>query len=216
MRATKVLPAAFQPYATIDLAKNKALLAGLTLLGLGLFFVFGWLFIQLAIVLRGGADAAQVPGVDLTASASGAFSFTLSGSWIVAVLLACFLVPVVHEATHGIFFWVFTRGRPRFAFKVLYAYAAAPDWYFPRGPYLLVGLAPLVLLSFGGAALLHVAPVALVPTLLAFLVFNAAGAVGDIVISIWLLFQPATLLARDTGDGITLYRAASQGGESQP
>jgi len=41
--------------------------------------------------------------------------------------------------------------------------------------------------------------------LLAFLLFNAAGAVGDIAVSIWLLFQPATLLARDTGDGITFY-----------
>jgi hypothetical protein len=216
MCATKVLPANYHPYATVDLAKNKALLVGLTLLGLGLFLVFGWLFVQLAIAVRGGGDATQVPGIGLTTSASGAFSFTLSGSWIVAVLLACFLVPVVHEATHGIFFWVFTRERPRFGYRVLYAYAAAPDWYLPRGRYLMVGLAPLVLLSLGGTALLPVAPVALVPTLLAFLVFNAAGTVGDIVISIWLLFQPATLLARDTGDAITFYRGASQGGVSQP
>ena len=70
MRATKVLPANYHPYATVDLAQNKALLIGLTLLGLGLFFVFGWLFVQLAITLRGGVQ--HVPGIALTTSPSGA------------------------------------------------------------------------------------------------------------------------------------------------
>src|SRR5262249_59765578 len=102
----------------------------------GLFLVFGWLFVQLAIVLRGSTGATEIPGIDLTTSAGGAFTFTLSGAWIGAVLLACVLVPVVHEATHGVVFWALTRERPRFAFKVLYAYAVAPDWFLPSGPYL--------------------------------------------------------------------------------
>ena len=204
MHATKTLPEDYQAYATIALAKNKRLFLFLNLVGLVLFFGFGWFFVQIALLLR-PAVAPLLHVIDTTSS--GGIFFTLPIAWIAGVLLACFLVPVLHEAAHGLFFWFFTRERPRFAYKVVYAYAAAPDWYLPRGPYLLVGLAPLVWLSLLGVALLPVLPLALLPGLLACLVLNAAGAVGDIAMICWLLFQPATMLARDTGDAVTLYRA---------
>lgn len=204
MQATKTLPEDYQAYATIVLAKNKRLFLFLNLLGLVLFVGFGWLFVQIALLLR-PAVAPLLHVIDT--NSSGGILFTLPIAWIPGALAAFFLVPVLHEAAHGLFFWLFTRTRPRFAYKLVYAYAAAPDWYLPRGPYLLVGLAPLILLSLLGVALLPVLPLLLLPGLLAFLVLNASGAVGDIAMICWLLFQPATLLARDTGDAVTLYRA---------
>jgi hypothetical protein len=62
-----------------------------------------------------------------------------------------------------------------------------------------------VLLSALGVALLPIVPLGFIPLLLAFLVLNASGAVGDIAIVCWLLFQPTTLLGRDTGDAIIVY-----------
>lgn len=204
MQATKTLPEGYQAYATIALAKNKRLFLFLNLVGLVLFFGFGWLFVQIALLLR--PDVAPLLHVfDITSS--GSFFLTLPIVWIPGALVAFFLVPALHEAAHGVFFWLFTGERPRFAYKVLYAYAAAPDWYLSRGPYLLVGLAPLVLLSLLGVALLPLLPLPLLPGLIACLELNAVGAVGDIAMICWLLFQPASLLARDSGDAVTLYRA---------
>jgi hypothetical protein len=206
MRATKTLPAEYQLSATIRLSKNTRLFLLLNLLGLLLFFGFGWLFVQIALLLR--PDAAPLLRV-LTFPAGGGWFLNLSLDWFWGVLLALVLVPLLHEATHGLVFWFFTRARPRFAYRLVYAYAAAPEWYIPRGPYLLVGLAPLVVLSLTGVACLLFIPQPLIPFLIAFLVFNAAGAVGDIAVVVWLLFQPATLLARDSGDALALYCPAS-------
>lgn len=204
MRATKTLPEQYQAYATIALAKNKGLFLLLNLVGLGLFIGFGWLFVRIALLLRPDVTP-LLHVIDFTST--GGVLITLPFVWIPGTLAAFFVVPVLHEATHGVFFWLFTRARPRFAYKVVYAYAAAPDWYLPRGPYLLVGLAPLVLLSLLGVALQPFLPLPLQPFLIACLVLNAAGAVGDIAMTCWLLLQPASLLARDTGDAVTLYRA---------
>lgn len=213
MRATKSLPESYQEYASINLAKNKLLFVLVTLAGLLLFVAFGWLFVQGALLLRPEA-APLMQVLDL----SGGVWISLPLAWVWGALLAFLLAPVLHEATHGVCFWLFTRERPRFAYKVLYAYAAAPDWYLSRNPYLLVGAAPLALLSLLGVALLPFVPLAFIPLLIAFLVLNAAGAVGDIVVIGWLLFQPATLLARDSGDAITLYRPAlaAEQGAGQP
>lgn len=205
MRAAKHLPAGYQEYLTINLAKNKLLFVLLNIAGLALFVGFGWLFVQITLLLR--PDAAPLMQV-LDDSSGGGVMFTLPFAWVWGTLLALLLVPVLHEAAHGLCFWLFTRDRPRFAYNVFYAYAAAPDWYIPRNPYLIVGLAPLVLLSLVGVGLLPLVPQPSVPLLVAFLVLNAAGAVGDLAIICWLLFQPSNLLARDTGDAITLYCSA--------
>jgi hypothetical protein len=34
---------------------------------------------------------------------------------------------------------------------------------------------------------------------------NAAGAIGDIVVAAWLLFQPLNALVQDVGDAVTSY-----------
>ncbi len=58
-----------------------------------------------------------------------------------AYLLGVLIVTLVlHELVHGLCFWSFTRDRPRFGWKLIYAYAAAPGWYLPRGRYLTVAL----------------------------------------------------------------------------
>src|SRR5215472_1241933 len=111
MRATRTLPAEYQAYATISLAKNKRLFILLNVLGLALFFGSGWLFVQIALLLR--------PAVALTFPQSAGSQFSLPLSWIWGAPLAFVLGVPLHEAAHGLFFWLFTRSRPRFAYKLL-------------------------------------------------------------------------------------------------
>ncbi|HMQ29453.1 MAG TPA: DUF3267 domain-containing protein [Chloroflexaceae bacterium] len=121
---------------------------------------------------------------------------------IVALLVATAVVLVLHETAHALCFWLFTRKRPRFGFKGLYAYAAAPGWHVPRLQYAITGAAPLVLLSLGGLLLVLVVPLGALPLLLYALTLNAAGAIGDILVLGWIAVSPRGALFRDRGDAV--------------
>lgn len=193
---TQTLPPGYTPYFTLDLSKNIRLVVLLNLVAILLFAGFGWLFLRLA--------AAILPPERLSGS------MAISGFTLLACLLAYALMLVLHELVHGAFFWLFTRQRPHFGFKGAYAYAAAPDWYFPKRQYMWVGISPLVVLSLLGLLLLPVLPSGgMLPWLVA-LAGNASGAVGDALIVGWLLFQPDTVLVQDHGDAVTVYKPVSR------
>lgn len=197
-QALRDLPAGYAAGGTIDLSKNKWLALAVNLAAVGLFFGFGWLFAAAAAWLR-----PEPPGFNLQVSGLG----QLLG--LLALLVGLIAGQVaLHELIHGLFFWVFTGARPRFALKLMYAYAAAPDWYLPRNQHLVTALAPLVAMTAAGLVLLPVVPAWLVPALLFVITANAAGAVGDMLVAAWLLRQPPTALVRDSGDAITVYNRA--------
>ncbi len=98
-----------------------------------------------------------------------------------------------------------SRSRPRFGLRSGYAYAAAPGWYFPRRQYLVIALAPFLLLSILGMILLRVVPVGMLAAILFGTVTNAAGAVGDIWIAILILRERRSIVIEDLGDGFNFY-----------
>ncbi len=167
----------------------------LNLIGLGLLLLFGWLFLWLAMLLR------PQPGSELS------FSFDLQSGFsaILGIVVAFISVLLLHELVHGACFWLITRSRPRFGLQLAYAYAAAPDWFIPRDPYLIVGLAPIILISLLGVALLPWLPAVLSPPWIFALAVNASGSVGDVYIIGWLLARPASALVNDHGDCIHIY-----------
>lgn len=192
MNPTKELPEDYQLLYSLNLSKNIVALIALNVAALPVFFIAGWAFVRLSIWLR---PAYWQSGEMLV----------LGAGELIGVLAAIVLMLVVHEAVHGVFFWIFTRERPRFGFHGLYAYAAAPDWYLPRAKYLVVGLAPLVLISVFGVLVMPVTPLVAFPALLTLLVLNAAGAIGDIYVTLRLLFGPEDVLVNDHGDQFAVY-----------
>lgn len=174
---------------------NRKLIIGLNLVGLAMLFLFGWIFFQIASAIRPEIESPSLSGV-------------LRGSETLGLLLGLFLVLVIHELVHGFFFWTFTGDRPKFGVHILYAYAAAPGWYFPRNYFLVVGLAPFVCITLVGLLMLPVVPFQIVPVLVLSLIFNAAGSVGDFAICGWLATQPKTLMVQDFGPKMTFYRLA--------
>ncbi len=196
MRPVTTLPSGYRSSGTIAFSHNRGLLVGLNLAGIVLFVAFGLLFLFLAGYLSPA----------FTRSASG----TLSG-WGILLILSIFIgsVPftiIVHELVHGLFFWIFTRKRPVYGFKGFYAYAAAPDFYIPRNQFIAIGLAPFVLISLAGLALLPLTNLGIALTVVYILTINAAGAVGDFYVVGVLLTRPSFTLIRDFGDGMTFYR----------
>lgn len=132
---------------------------------------------------------------------SGAFNL----GQVASLLLTFVLMILLHEAVHGIFFGLYTRSMPKFGFKGAYAYAAAPGWYIPRNQYLVVGLAPFVLMSLVGLAIMPVVPFSWFPALLLLLIFNAAGAIGDFLVVWKVASYPPDAFVLDLGDGFEVH-----------
>lgn len=192
LTATTSLPANFTRYHSVNLATWQVT-ALVNLGSLGLLFIFGWLFLGFAAAIN-----PQFFILNLTL-----FVHFLS---LPAFLLTLLVTVLLHEICHGLLFWLYTRTRPRIGFNLLYAYAAAPGWYFPKWQYVQIGLAPLLLLTAVGLLWTATAEFGTVPMLVLALAINAAGSIGDLVAVFWLLSQPDKVLVQDEGAEIVLYR----------
>ena len=80
-----------------------------------------------------------------------------------------------------------------------------PGWYFQRNQYLIIGLAPFVILNILGIFLLALVPIDWLWVVLGSLLMNSSGAVGDLAVVFWLLRKPSASLAMDKADSIELY-----------
>ena len=203
MQVTTVLPTNYHRQATLDLSKNRKAVVGAIVSGIVLLIAVGWLLVQFTHVLRPAAlEGIRFRDI-LTITPDGKPSIVLP---IVDAVVALALVMLIHELVHGVFFWWFAGQRPTFGVKGLYVYAAAPpDVYFPRNQYLIVGIAPLVLLTLFGLLLVVIVPVVAVPILSLFIAFNAAGAAGDLVMAVRLLSYSPDTLMQDNGSGVIVY-----------
>lgn len=193
MNATEHLPATYQQLEKLDFMQEQRLLIRLNLIGLLLMGFVCPLFTLASLSLRGTLGTL--------------FAFTLSNLllWLISIPCAFIGVIIIHELIHGLFFWLFTKQRPHFGFKVIYAYAAAPTWYIPRNQFIVIGAAPLLLITLFGLILIPSIPQLFLPALLFALGFNFAGSIGDLYIIWWLLRLPTTILVNDIGDVFTIY-----------
>jgi hypothetical protein len=197
MKATQTLPENYQPFARLNIEDKRTQLI-LNIAGLVLLAVFGGLFFLWMAAFHSADFAAGI-------------QFNLQIGQFLAAILALIIVLVLHEGIHGLAYWLLAGVRPVFAFKGAYAYAAAPGWYVARGPYLAIGLAPLVLLySLGGhAGAWPSAPLNSLAVIYFAVVMNAAGAVGDLWVAVLLLRAPRGCLALDSGEEIQLFAPAA-------
>lgn len=193
--ASKTLPPDYHPAGAINLATNRPLQLGLSLGSVILFVLFGLGFMGLIGRLR--------PDLGTLSGSFGLFEMVLV---LLMLLITTVIVVWLHEAIHGLCFWLFTRSRPHYGFKGLYAYAAAPDWYLGRLPYAITGAAPLVLISLLGLLCAYVAPASAMPLLIYALSLNAAGAIGDMLVLAWIALSPKGALFRDYGDALERFR----------
>ena len=193
MRAIKELPNQYHVSWILDLSRSKRMIVGLNLISLPLLLFFGWLFYKLISRIR--------PGIDL-------FGFLSSQAiWLIIALLGTYSVIVIlHEICHGVFFYFFTMAAPKFSFRWVYAYAAAPDFFIGRNTYMVVALAPLGLISMIGLTLASLLPLNLVGLIWFGLATNAAGSVSDLYIAGRLFFKhPTEALVQDEGDRFSVY-----------
>ena len=206
MRVIAALPTNYHRQATLDLSKNTKAVVGAIVSGIVLLIAVGWLLVRFTNLVRPTALESLRFRDMLTITPDGGTSITIPFQLIVEVVVALVLVMLIHELVHGVFFWQFAGQRPTFGIKGLGVYVAAPsEVFFPRNQYLVVGIAPLVLLTLVGLLLVIVVPVVVLPTLILFVAFNAAGAAGDLLMAAWLLAYSPDTLIQDNGSGLIVY-----------
>lgn len=174
----------------------------LQLFGVVLMAGFGWLFWLYFTLARPALSD------ELLQFKSAPQPTLLVFSLLLLVTLAVWMT--AHELVHGAFFWWFSRHRPQFGYGFGYLYAAMPGWYFPKWPYLAVGLAPLVVLSLVGMLLVPFLPVFWAGLAFFGMVVNASGAVGDIYVCFRIGLEARDVLICDRGDGFEVFRPAAR------
>jgi len=107
MRPTKHLPTAYAAQGVVDLSRDRQARTVVMVGGIALFILFGIGFFAIAAQLRLGVS-----------SGSAALGPTELLIGLVALLAIMYAMVVLHEATHGAAYWLFTRERPRFGLSV--------------------------------------------------------------------------------------------------
>ncbi len=195
MQAIKQLSSGYHLTKSLDLSTPRIVL-WLNLAAIPLLLFFGWVFSILFFL---------VTSVRPFPDGFWDLIDTFSGGRLLGLILSIVGMLVMHELIHGAFFWLFTHERPKFALRAGYAFAAAPDWYLPKAQYVFVGLSPFALISLISLGMAAVSPPGWIVFLLMVASFNAAGALGDLIVVAWVLRQPAKVYINDQGDTFHVY-----------
>lgn len=191
MQSTKSLPATYGHRGTFSLS-NPRLVIGLNVAATVLFVVWIVLFLKIAASLHPELNTIEIRVGSLLQ--------------ILPILVLPIFSIVLHELVHGVFLWLFTREFPRFGLKGLFAYASSPGWYIPRNQYVVVALAPFVLITLTGIGCLLFLPLSAALPVILIMAANAAGAVGDMVITGWIFTRsPVTFVSETDALDVTIY-----------
>ena len=165
--SSKTLPEGYTQCGEVNMKENRRLTITLGIASFFLFIICFYLLSGFAAVVR--PDLVNTSG-----------SIKAGALAVLAVLLV--LLFTVHELIHGFFFWVFTHSKPVFALRLFYAYAGAPDWYFPKRQFAIVAVAPLVIIGAVGLLLILLAPISWVMFIIIFVAMNTGGSLGDLFV----------------------------------
>ena len=123
-------------------------------------------------------------------------------------LAALFLYILLHEAVHGVFMKKLSNVKPYFGFKgLMYAYAGSTA-FFDKRSYILIAMAPVVLLGLVLLLANLLLPVEWFWFVYIIQIVNISGAAGDIYVMNIIRKAPADTLVCDAGVSMKLYSQA--------
>lgn len=181
MRAYSRLPEGYRLKERIDLIRNRK----------QLLFVNG-LSIALAVL--------TVAAGFLLKPAAARFGWLQC--LVATAAIAVYIVG--HEAVHGVLMWLISREKPRFGFKLMYAYAGSTA-YFDKRAYLLIAIAPLAVWAIVLGVLAFALPAVCFWPVWAVQVMNVSGAAGDLYVFFHLIGHAPSILVQDDGAAMKVY-----------
>jgi len=188
--ASGTLPNDYQEVLFWRVTEKRSRVITLNILAIPLFVIFGVIFSSLAVSLG------KLPS---------AVKFGLSE--IGLVLAGALLTLVLHELTHGLVMQMF-GAKPRYGilWKGLMFYATSPGYAYHRNNYVVIALAPFVFISILAVLGMWLLQGTLWVALLGICgALNAAGAIGDMWITMIVLRYAPTAYVMDERDGIRVF-----------
>ena len=183
MGVTK-LPSNYRLAREIDMRKDKKMAFWLNVAGTVLFFA-------LCVV------GYFIHPIDST--------FDFKFIYIIVVIAGLLAYIILHELTHALFMRIFIHNRVNFGFHVYAAYAGMRDGYFRRLEYIIIALAPVVILGIALGLLNFFLPSGWFWTIFIIQGQNIAGAVGDYYVIYLLTKTSSKTLINDDGMSMRYY-----------
>ncbi|MHC5372575.1 DUF3267 domain-containing protein [Enterococcus sp. LJL120] len=174
---------------SINIMENKRAIVWLNVAAIVLGIVFFGVFAVLA---------------DFIQPLAGSEETSLVG--LVLFVVVSFLVIFIHELIHGFFFKIFNiEGKVKFGFKNGMAYATSPNSYYTKIQFLIIILAPFVIISCC-LVLLYFLNILSATVFVLVAAVHAGGCSGDFYFALLLLKRPQNTLVEDTEVGINFYQ----------
>lgn len=186
------LPANYKLIRETDPAKDKKMVLWMNLTALAI----ATLMVTAALVLR-------TIGEEKSGSVNIFINLVPAALMIAGAIAYVFL----HEAVHGFFIERFSKTKAKYGFTGLFAYAGSDTAYFDRRSYVVIALAPIVLLGAALLALNLALPASLFWYVYMIQILNIAGAAGDSYVVLLTSKMPRDTLINDTGKSIRFYSA---------
>ncbi len=187
MKSVLNLPSGYQEIFKINMKEDRKVMLRISLLSLLLF----------VIPMVGAVFFAP-----LSALFEGTFISILI-KWV-AIIVGMIVYIIIHELVHGIFMKIFSRTKVRYGFKGIYAYAGSSAYYSKRA-YIIIALAPVVILGAILALMNCVVPISWFWVVYFIQCYNISGSAGDIYVSCKMGRMQRNILIHDIGDIMTVY-----------
>ena len=187
--AYPALPAGYDLYGTLDMAKDRSEFIRINIGGLiivAAMFVLGCMRVP--------------PRVAFAAEEFNIIAF-------IAVLVVGSIVYILaHEWVHGVVIRIVTGEKAEFGVvpKAGMAYARS-SWFFTKAPYIVIALAPVIVWGTIFEYFLGELPEVYFWHLYMLQIFNISGAVGDLYVTWKVMRMPKDLLILDQGTSMKFF-----------
>ena len=180
-----------------NLMENKQVIFWLNVASVPLFLFFSGFFTVVLSLFFGNSNVGYT---FLRENPEGTFfSFIL-------FFVLYFILIVIHELIHGIFFKLFNpESKVHFGFKNGMAYATSPNTFYSKNQFVLICLAPFVLITAGLLLLVSLGILSEFSFLL-YASIHASSCVGDFYWVFLLSRFKGDILVEDTEKGMTVYQ----------
>jgi hypothetical protein len=119
-------------------------------------------------------------------------------------LLLVVLILPLHELVHGVVIARYGH-KPRYGVKLFVLFATSDGALFRRNEFVRIALAPLVVISAVGSAIMLFLPFGLGYWIALAITLNAAGAIGDLWMTAVALRYDPSALVRDEADSMRIF-----------
>jgi len=171
----------------IELVKEENLVIKLTVISL----VIAAIMIVVGIIITPFSVRLSIGSIPLPVS-------------LIMYLLAFFALIVIHELIHGFFIKKYSGTKVIYGVGFAYAYAGSKA-YFNMRQYIIISLAPVIVLGAFFLALSIALPLEWFWTIYIFQIINITSAAGDFYMAYYIRRQPKDVLVQDDGPAMSIF-----------